>query len=244
MTPAGTVAQCPTHPDRAAETTCVRCGRFVCAQCLTTLRSCPECLPHLVAAQDAMRWPAIATMSGMALTFIAKLVSWPLAWFAPEVLRWQPSSQAHLAGGFYSSVLQISWITSCVLFLIWFHGVVSRTGPVAEVTPGVAVGGFFIPFLNFFLPYVYMRRIARHVKAPGAIVECWWGAFLVASIGSRMIAALSPDIHVYKGSWFSHIDTAAQGGYLLTCALSVVLIFTLERRLQKPLSVGAEQGVR
>jgi hypothetical protein len=44
------------------------------------------------------------------------------------------------------------------------------------------------------------------------------------------------------GSWLSHIDT--QGGYLSTCALSVVLIFTLERRLQQPLSVGADPGVR
>ena len=226
---------CPAHQFESVGS-CTRCGRFVCAQCLTDLGSCPECLPQLTAARSAMRWPAVSAMSGMALTLIGNLASWPLAWFAPGVLRWKPSAEVNVFGGVYSFGLQLVWMVSGVLFLIWFHGVVKRTGPVAGVSPGVAVAMFFFPFVNIYNPYLYMRRIAQHVKAPGALVQCWWGTWLLATIGGRIVEFSSRGTALHQDSWLTRVDLGSRWGFLVMCALSIALILTLERRLQQPAS--------
>lgn len=49
-------------------------------------------------------------------------------------------------------------------------------------TPGWAVGGYFIPILNFYKPYFAMTFISRQVEDKvytGKIVGLWWLTFLV-----------------------------------------------------------------
>ena len=75
-----------------------------------------------------------------------------------------------------------------VVFLIWFHRAVSvarRLGRPARRTPGWAVGGWLIPFGNFYLPYQSAVDTLRPEEREGRrLVKRWWTAYLVAVIGS------------------------------------------------------------
>lgn len=53
--------RCATHPDRAASTTCARCGNFMCTDCLQgSAQHCPPCLARTGWSEDsearAMAW--------------------------------------------------------------------------------------------------------------------------------------------------------------------------------------------
>ncbi len=95
-------------------------------------------------------------------------------------------------------------IGTAVAFLSWFHRVhrnlPSLGGRELKYTPGWAVGGFFVPFLNLVRPLQVMREvwhgsdpsgIARDMAPSGAsirnqlgtpaLVGWWWALFLISA---------------------------------------------------------------
>ncbi|MFH9606439.1 DUF4328 domain-containing protein [Streptomyces sp. NPDC017448] len=91
-------------------------------------------------------------------------------------------------------------LATAVVFIVWFH----RTRRNAEVFdpgvqrmgPGWAVGGWFVPFANFWFPY----RVASGVweasartgpdagwrTAPKTPLNLWWGAWVASLLSSRL----------------------------------------------------------
>ncbi|MFJ2027049.1 DUF4328 domain-containing protein [Streptomyces sp. NPDC087897] len=91
-------------------------------------------------------------------------------------------------------------LATAVVFIVWFH----RTRRNAEVFdagvqrmgPGWAVGGWFVPVANFWLPY----RVARGVWEAGARtgpdagwrtvprtpLTLWWGAWVASLLAARV----------------------------------------------------------
>ena len=75
------VASCPAHPGANAVEVCVRCGRFVCADCEVEVLGrrpfCPECADRDLEASPRSRWAvalACLTLVGLVPGIIALLL--------------------------------------------------------------------------------------------------------------------------------------------------------------------------
>lgn len=90
-------------------------------------------------------------------------------WYAPFILL------SFLAG--------LSLLAAFVLFIIWSFRVAKNgraLGYPASLSPGWAIGGWFIPIANLFLPYLSIRGGAP--ADTQALVLRWWLAYVGASL--------------------------------------------------------------
>ena len=120
-------------------------------------------------------------------------------------------------------LLQIlSGLGTAVGFLFWFHGAHKNLASLGtrdlKYTPGWAVGGFFVPFLNLARPLQVMREVwhgsdpsggehngfdgrARRgqLGTPG-LVGWWWALFIVSGLVGHisMRTALAPNPSIYQ----------------------------------------------
>lgn len=81
-----------------------------------------------------------------------------------------------------------------VLFCFWIPRVARNARALGakgmRISPGWAVGWYFIPFANLFMPYRAMKEIWKASKVPtaweavprGAILPWWWGLFLISNM--------------------------------------------------------------
>lgn len=99
----------------------------------------------------------------------------------------------------------ILWIATAVAFMIWFHRVHKNLpalgGRGLKYSPGWAVGGFFVPFLNLFRPPQVMGEVwhgsdpsglerdlgpdgpaIRNKLAQPSQVSLWWGLYILAGL--------------------------------------------------------------
>ncbi len=93
----------------------------------------------------------------------------------------------------------VLFVSCAIAFLMWIHRAhknLKAAGIVGlEYTPGWAVGGFFVPFLNLVRPFQVMKEIwagSEYLSAdprpkiwrsvpPSPLVGWWWALFLVTS---------------------------------------------------------------
>ena len=112
-----------------------------------------------------------------------------------QMQRYQPSPVTT-----FSSALSLPNLVIGVIFIIWFHRAVTiavRRGRPARRTTGWAVGGWFIPIGNFFLPYQSARDIFRSTDERGRVVGRWWAAYLIAiliNLPLGLIAGLNDEL--------------------------------------------------
>ncbi len=100
------------------------------------------------------------------------------------------------------------YIITIILFLMWFHRVSRNLKPLGvcdqQHSPGWAVGSWFVPFANLFVPY----RIAREIwlksdndaneygflntesTVPG-FMSLWWGFWIISNIFQNAASQLS-----------------------------------------------------
>ncbi len=100
------------------------------------------------------------------------------------------------SGGLYL----LGLIGTATLFIIWFHRVRHNAEvfapDVQRRTPGWAIGGWFIPFANLWIP----RGIAQDVLRAGQpdpwagelrhqrLLNSWWGLWIASNIFDRLAA--------------------------------------------------------
>ncbi len=123
---------------------------------------------------------------------IATMVSWSL-----------PGSAMGLRKIAFLTGTQLAWhLVTAIFFLRWFHrayvNLIALGTPARRHNPGWAIGAFFVPFVNFVLPFLIAREIsqeshaARLRKAPASnpaaqgIVPLWWISFLLAVLLDRL----------------------------------------------------------
>jgi hypothetical protein len=105
-------------------------------------------------------------------------------------------------------------VGTAIAFLIWFHRVHKNLaglgGRGLKYSPGWAVGGFFVPFLNLVRPLQVMREVwhgsdpsgatrdeapegpaLRNALGTPALIGWWWGLYLVSSILGGISARMS-----------------------------------------------------
>jgi hypothetical protein len=137
---------------------------------------------------------------------------------------------------------------TAVVFLMWFRRVHKNLpalgGRDLKYSPGWAVGGFFVPFLNLVRPLQVMReiwhgsdpsRLERDLALGGAsirnqlgtpsLVRWWWGLFLAFNFlggnSTRMASAPNPTLHELQvsSSLLVLSDALAVPGTLLAILL-------------------------
>ena len=80
-------------------------------------------------------------------------------------------------------------LASIIVLCIWSLRTArhARAGG-ARVSPGLACGGWWIPYANAIVPFVQLRRVARHRGRTTSWVSAWQGlviATLVLGMGLR-----------------------------------------------------------
>jgi hypothetical protein len=104
---------------------------------------------------------------------------------------------ALLLVGLASLVALGALVAGAVFFCIWIHRACANLKGLGRVgmrtTPGWAVGGFFVPFVNLIAPMQAMREIWRasdpkaqqgswFASASTPLVGVWWGAWLLTGV--------------------------------------------------------------
>lgn len=139
-----------------------------------------------------------------------------------------------------SQAYSVAFLLSAVLGGIWIYRAARNAQEIqpldARITPGWAVGWFFIPFAGFWMPFQSMRQTFNTSDNPtGAIdrpipgwIGIWWGAWVVANllgaIGNQLAKDVTDAEGLYSVSTFSLVTMA------FTIA-AAVLFFRLIRHI-------------
>lgn len=233
-----TEARCPVHPDRNAARTCDRCGRFLCAECAGDGGHCRDCLRQLVAAMPSSRGRADLTVVflfvGAGVDGVSALLSgWTLAAPDPNVIR------DGLEGLLGLGIL-VAYVGSIVTFLRWQHLAVRQLtalGLFSGVTPGGAVGAWFIPFVNLTRPFQNVRAMLAGAGGEGAVAEAraggWWAMWIISNVAAQIESRVSMsngfDGRPPTASYGFGIFSSAAG--IVAAVLCIGVVRTLQRHL-------------
>ena len=105
----------------------------------------------------------------------------------------------------------IIYITTVVFFLMWIHRAYKNLRALnpanrLDYSPGLAVGGFFIPFANLFIPFRVVKEIWQkswpadeallYAPSPPAIFGLWWTFWLLASFSGNITWRINFDDNI------------------------------------------------
>ena len=75
-----------------------------------------------------------------------------------------------------------------VVFIVWMHRVARNDEAVGDTDdgfgPGMAIGGWFIPFANLVIPGKHLAQLWRNVGRRGVwLVWVWWALYVIGGAG-------------------------------------------------------------
>ncbi len=173
-----------------------------------------QSVASIVAADGRARWTnglLIATLVLSAVGIISGLLQIELLSRAATGGVSEAEAAANDARQQLIGSLQfIVYLGTVVAFLTWFHRVHKNLpalgGRDLLYTPGWAVGGFFVPFLNLVRPFQVMREVwhgsdpsgverdagssgpsMRNQLGTPALVGWWWALFLISGFLGNII---------------------------------------------------------
>lgn len=137
----------------------------------------------------------------------------------------------------------ILFIGTSIAFLIWFYNVHNNLSALGsrelKYTPGWAVGGFFVPFLNCVRPLQVMREVWHGSnpsglaldESPGGpairnqlrtptLVGWWWVLFLLSNFVSYIIMRLGFRIHFSQNQTLEQFQ-ALSGFFVISDLLEI-----------------------
>jgi hypothetical protein len=137
-------------------------------------------------------------------------------------------------------------IACVVVFLVWVYRVCSNLSalgaPRPSITPGWAVGYFFIPILNLYKPYLALRD-AWQASDPGGDLEqtqtersttpvgWWWAAWLIWNAADSIAFAFNQQLNstlgINSGSMISY------GISIFTYVTAIRLVNNLTKRQEE-----------
>jgi hypothetical protein len=155
---------------------------------------------------------AIAVIVGMLTITLAVIGLIAVGWVDISLLR-----EANLQGGLeyfdveayelrnaLVGVLHLgSFMLTVILFAIWVYTVTKNarelTGDTSRLSPGWAVGWYFIPIANLFKPYQVMRDTWHASIEPASwenqaapkLINIWWTLWIMLNIASNALNQLA-----------------------------------------------------
>ncbi|WP_293911992.1 DUF4328 domain-containing protein [Deinococcus sp.] len=144
-------------------------------------------------SRDSFNWTTWLLWANMAMGALSILTqSWQVALIsrigedrAPERSALEFSDRLVTL----SSVLNLlTLLVTAVVFLVWYHAAVSRlkaAGQSVSVTPGWAVGMWFVPVISLWRPFQIVREAAQPAEAGVSTLRGWWACWLIGNWASR-----------------------------------------------------------
>jgi len=85
---------------------------------------------------------------------------------------------------------QLARLIGAIVFMIWIHGAVTNTQAIKRpisITPGWAIGWYFIPIASLWMPYKTMGELVTHSDAREIVITpptvlAWWGLFITGNM--------------------------------------------------------------
>jgi hypothetical protein len=147
-------------------------------------------------------------------------------------------------------VENLASLVAIILVFVWLYRItkaIRANGGDTTLSPGMTVGGWFIPFANLVLPWLAVRSALRGVDRNSALAGVWWLCWLaMSSLGMfhnlarqiqhapELLGVIPPEVldklfeTVHATYWpYFIIDTAAFG--LLAIIVAIVRKGTADR---------------
>lgn len=170
--------------------------------------------------------------------------------------------QLSLLGGSYNadegmandarqSAISIGWVViyfvTSIPFLMWVHRInVNCRGFGAKgllLSPGWAVGSFFVPILNLFRPYQAMRQVWQASRNPenwqsqsgSPILGFWWGLWLLSCVMGQVSFRFSLHADTTDSLILSTGLSIAEGVVSVILTVTAILLVRGISRMQEAL---------
>jgi hypothetical protein len=114
------------------------------------------------------------------------------------------------------------------------------SGEPLEVSPGMMVGWFFVPFANLFKPYVAVREVWQRSKgaAPG-LFGLWWAAWIVSGVLAQASWRMSdPKNTIPQLLTLDRVNIAGDIASLASCLLALWMVRSLHAGQQRHHQTG------
>lgn len=226
---------CAEHPTREPSS-CSRCGSFFC-------RACAEGSPEACAAcrerQSSGLLPSLSRRARIASVLILVPLGLDMMFgILGTLFRYIPLVSESILLDVYCEPIRVGVaalgilkvlciVGSVVAFLGWLHLAVKAAnakGVDIGLSPGWAVGWWFVPLANLFKPFQVVRdllvALGGEEVARNAGVVCWWLILLV--FGFLRYVAL--ELLVMNGYWLGNCEILIVSVLGLASALLAVNI--------------------
>lgn len=146
------------------------------------------------------------------------------------------------------------FVTLAVAFLVWLHRVMKNLPALGnpksriEYTPGWAVGSFFIPFANLFMPYRAVSEawnksnplvrteegLSFAPRSTNGLLTAWWVCWIAFGVVGRVASRLQSNAEdtgtLITVTWFMVVTNVFA---ILSGVLAVLVVRGLDRRQEE-----------
>ncbi|MFC8231204.1 DUF4328 domain-containing protein [Streptomyces sp. NPDC057287] len=162
------------------------------------------------------------------------------------------ADRAEILHGVAGGLQLLAVLATAVVFIIWFHRVrinaeVFDAG-LQPMRPGWAIGGWFIPFANFWLP----RRVAAGVWAASAQthpdgswrtvskvpLDLWWTLWVVSTLFTRFASKTYDQAELSEVAGAVTLVMAADGLDIAAAVLAILFVRKLTRMQGERAALG------
>jgi hypothetical protein len=173
--------------------------------------------------------------------------------------------EAEAADALYSlaGVLQLlAVLVTGIVFLIWMHRAYSNLRAFRAVglrhTPGWAVGGWFVPFLNFVRPKRVMNEIWSasgpewavdtdrwRAYRPPALLSWWWGLFLGGGLlGTVVDGVLDDEFDIDDALAATSVEMVADAIHVAAALLAIIVVGQVVTRQRQRAAYHSDHRLR
>lgn len=233
------------HPEREAESTCKRCGRYVCASCMSSGGLCWECVRQNAAAVPSAQIRARRATLFLHLWGVVETCNMLLILLSALAMGGEDSIESletlSTLGALLNAVGVVIFPVTPIVFLMWLHRVVRQMnawGRDVGATPAWAVGCWFVPFVNLVVPFRVMRSIVDELGdeplADSLPLGVWACTFVLSRVLGRLGAYLSSAI-LMMDVWYVQLVNAvaivASSCTLVAAFLCARIVLEVQARL-------------
>jgi hypothetical protein len=142
-------------------------------------------------------------------------------------------------------VMLLAGLGSLILYLMWKYRAAANARildpAAARISPGMAVGSYFIPFVQLVIPCQAMAGIARASKVGLAGVALWWAGHMGILVGV-VVFAMMPATTDWSGppTVFEHVFLIWS---LLTFLFSWQIVMRITRAQSAARAIGGIASV-
>jgi hypothetical protein len=145
----------------------------------TPLSAAPTDTRGLRTATIVLFWCATASTAVLLAALITRKATWNSYTHGDRSLSDLRDADDFVQGA--STVTSLVMLAALIVLSIWSFRTArhARLTGANDVSPGLACGGWYIPFADAIIPFVQLRRIARHRQRSTSKVSLWQG-FVIA----------------------------------------------------------------